>query len=517
VSLRAAGFDLEDLLRRGVRAWMEGVFEHGLFHGDVHAGNLLVTPSGDIAMLDFGITGHLDDKTRRVLRGALPALLIEGDYRRVVHAVFELGAATRKVAVDKAAADVEALLSPMVGQTIAQIAYGEVMSHIIEVAGRYHVRLPRDLVLVVKQLLYFERYAMELAPDYPILADNRILEFLIDAPAPVVEIEAPKMTPRPRTRDIDDPAPGLAVESLRDATFSWVYEPANPALAKLYSKAKASQWNATTDVDWSIDVDPLDAGGMNMATPLLASESFARFSERQKAEAAWHMNAWITSQFLHGEQGALLATSKLVQQVPWTEAKLYGATQVIDEARHVEAYGRYLNEKLELTYPVNPNLQQLLELIIADPRWDVTYLGMQIIVEGIALAAFGMIHQYSAEPLIKEITRLVMSDEARHVAFGALSLNGLYDDMTEAERIEREDFVLEAAWLMRNRFLAAEVWERLGIPDDDGLRDAQDSPMLQLFSRILFAKVTPNLKKIGLLSDRLRDRLIAIGAIPEDL
>ena len=108
---------------------------------------------------------------------------------------------------------------------------------------------------------------------------------------------------------------------------------------------------------------------------------------------------------------------------------------------------------------------------------------MQIIVEGIALAAFGLVHQYSTEPLIKEITRYVMADEARHVAFGALSLAGVYDEMTAAERSEREDFVVEAAWLMRDRFLATEVWERLGIPLDDGLRDSASSPMLQLFQR----------------------------------
>ena len=201
--------------------------------------------------------------------------------------------------------------------------------------------------------------------------------------------------------------------------------------------------------------------------------------------------------------------------MPFHEAKLYGATQVIDEARHVEVYARYLDEKLELTYPANPKLQQLLELIIADPRWDVTYLGMQIIVEGLALAAFGLIHQYSTEPLIKDITRQVMRDEARHVAFGTLSLAGLYDGMTSAERREREDFVLEAAWLMRDRFLAFEVWEQLGIAEGDSLRDIERSPMLQLFQRVIFAKITPNLSKIGLLSDRLRTQLVGIGAIPE--
>ncbi|MGH9138047.1 MAG: AarF/UbiB family protein [Acidimicrobiales bacterium] len=515
-ALRSAGHDAEDLLRRGVRAWLESAFEHGLFHGDVHAGNLLVTPAGQVALLDYGIMGQLDEKTRRVLRGALPALLIEGDFRRVVNAVFELGAATRPVDVDEAAADVERLVGPIMRQAIGEIAYGEVLGHILRVAGQYRVRLPRELVLVVKQLLYFERYAKQLAPDYRILADRRIIEHLLaDQEGP--QVSRPRLSVRPRTRSLDSGAPGLVVESRRDATFTWAYEATNPALEKLYSKAKTAQWNATTDVDWSIDVDPLDSGGMADVVPLIASESFDRFSDKEKAEAVWHVNSWITSQFLHGEQGALLATAKLVQQVPWAEAKFYGSTQVIDEARHVEAYARYLDEKLELTYPVNTNLQQLLELVIADPRWDVTYLGMQIIVEGIALAAFGLIHQFSSEPLIKEITRLVMRDEARHVAFGALSLNGLYDEMTSDERREREDFVLEAAWLMRDRFLAADVWDRLGIPASDGLRDAEQSPMLQLFSRVLFAKITPNLTKIGLLSERLRGELVGIDAIPDDL
>ncbi|HJR26342.1 MAG TPA: diiron oxygenase, partial [Acidimicrobiales bacterium] len=330
--------------------------------------------------------------------------------------------------------------------------------------------------------------------------------------------EAPRLTARPRTRPLPGEPGGVAVPREGAVQFSWAYDGGRTDLTKLYSKAKRSQWNATTDVDWSIDVDPLDTGGLADYLPLVAASSFERFSPVERANAAHQFNAWMTSQFLHGEQGALLATAKLVEQVPWVEAKHYGATQVMDEARHVEVYARYLQEKLELTYPINDNLQQLLEMVIADSRWDVTYLGMQIIVEGIALAAFGLIHQYSTEPLIKEITRYVMADEARHVAFGALSLAGVYDEMSEAERRDREDFVVEAAWLMRDRFMATEVWERLGIPLDDGLRDSMQSPMLQLFQRILFAKITPNLRKIGLLTPDLTGRLVAIGAMaPDDL
>ena len=513
-TLRAAGHDPEDLVRTGVRAWLGGVLEHGLFHGDVHAGNLFVTPSGEIAFLDFGIMGRLDDRTRLVLRRALPALLIDGDFASVVRAVFDLGAATEPVDLDRATADVRHLLEPIASKPLAEISYGKLLGHILAVATRYHVVLPRELVLMVKQLLYFERYAKELAPDYRLLADQRILEHLV-GPSPEV-VERPTLRTRPVTRDLDEPGGGLVVARDAEVQFSWDYTGGRAELTKLYAKAKRSQWNATTDIDWSIGVDPLDTGGLASYLPMIATDSFARFDMHEQAEAARQFNAWITSQFLHGEQGAMLATAKLVQEVPWNEAKYYGATQVLDEARHVEAYARYLDEKLELTYPVNDNLRQLLELVVADSRWDVTYLGMQIIVEGIALAAFGLIHQFSTEPLIKQITRYVMADEARHVAFGTLSLTGVYDEMTAAELNDREDFVVEAAWLMRDRFLATEVWERLGIPLDDGLRDSANSPMLQLFQRVLFAKVTPNLRKIGLLSPRLTDRLVAIGTMAPD-
>ena len=514
-ALRAAGHDLEDLVRQGARAWMEGALLHGLFHGDVHAGNLFVTPVGDVAFLDFGIMGRLDDRTRTVLRRLLPAVLIEQDYTAVMRAVADLGAVSGPVDLERAGTDVGELLEPLVTKPLGDLSYGAVLSHVVQVATEHHVRLPRELVAVVKQLLYFERYAKDLAPGYAMFADPAILQHVMAADA--VAVERPALSTRPRTRDLPGEPGGLVVQ--RDGgevQFSWVYDGQRPELSKLYSKAKRSQWNATTDIDWSIEVDPMSSGGLADYLPMMAAASFERFNAAERANAAYQFNAWITSQFLHGEQGALLATAKLVEQVPWVEAKHYGATQVMDEARHVEAYARYLNEKLELTYPVNDNLQQLLELVIADPRWDITYLGMQIIVEGIALAAFGLVHQYSSEPLIKEITRYVMADEARHVAFGALSLAGVYDDMTSAELRERKDFVVEAAWLMRDRFLATEVWERLGIPLDDGLLDAQRSPMLQLFQRILFAKITPNLRKIGLLDADLTARLTAIGAIAAD-
>src|SRR5581483_5736346 len=381
-TLRAAGHDLEGVLRVGVRAWVEAALAHGLFHGDVHAGNLFVTPDACVAFLDFGIMGRLDDHTRAVLRRTLPAVLVEGDFAAAVAGVFELGVVGQPATdLDAAADDLRDLVVPLLSRSLAEISYGEVLGQVLRVATRYRVRLPRELVLVVKQLLYFERYSKELAPHYQILADPQIIAHLLGTPSRADD-RAPVLRLRPRSAPLE-PGPGLSVEQATDVAFTWSYAQGRPELARLYQKAKRSQWNAATDIDWSIDVDPHDSGGLADYLPLIAADAFARFSERERAEAAHHFNAWITSQFLHGEQGALLATSKLVRQVPDLDAKLYGASQVLDEARHVEVYARYLRDKLELDYPVNPNLQQLLEMVVSDPAWDVTYLGMQIVVEGL--------------------------------------------------------------------------------------------------------------------------------------
>jgi hypothetical protein len=203
-----------------------------------------------------------------------------------------------------------------------------------------------------------------------------------------------------------------------------------------------------------------------------------------------------------------------VNTVPWTEAKFYAASQVADEARHVEAYRRYLTEKLPISYPVNPHLHELLDQIIREPRFDMTYLGMQIMVEGLALAAFGMMNFTNPqEKLIQQITTLVMRDEARHVAFGVLSLEDLYKEMTSTELREREDFVIESAHLMRDRLLMHEVWERLGYDADVWTKWAIETPFMQGFRQLLFAKIVPNLKRLGLLTPRVRAAFAEMGVL----
>ena len=216
------------------------------------------------------------------------------------------------------------------------------------------------------------------------------------------------------------------------------------------------------------------------------------------------MLSWQLSQFMHGEQGALLTASQLVGAVPSLDAKYYASTQAMDEARHVEVFSRYLREKLEWEWPINPNLKQLLDLILTDSRWDLKYLGMQIMVEGLAMAAFANLYQIAAEPLVKEVIHYVMRDEARHVAFGVLSLRGHYDEMAASERRDREDFVVEACLLMRDRLVGEEVADAMGFDREEVRRIVLDSPIMQMFRQALFARVVPNVKRLGLLTPRVR-------------
>jgi hypothetical protein len=219
------------------------------------------------------------------------------------------------------------------------------------------------------------------------------------------------------------------------------------------------------------------------------------------------------SNFLHGEQGALLATAQIVELAPTADAKLYAAAQVFDEARHVEAYDRYLREKIEIVYPVNPHLRELLDILLSDPRWDFKFLGMQIMVEGLALGAFGMIHQMTAEPLIKQITQYIMQDEARHVAFGILSLKDTYVDMSERELRDREDFVIMSSKLMHDRLLGEEVWERMGLPVAECREATIRSEPMQVFRRLCFSKIVPNVKRLGLLTPYVRKAFEELGIL----
>ena len=335
------------------------------------------------------------------------------------------------------------------------------------------------------------------------------------------------------TADVNDVDAVMALRADWDATvheldeagrarFSFHYESTRPALAKLYDRAQSSQWRAE-DLDWSIDVDPereaaaaRAALGRPPAAALDPHGPFASFGEREWLEFAVQSQRWTLSQFLHGEQGALLCTSQLVTQVPDMDAKFYGATQVVDEARHVEVFARYTHTKLGGAYPLNAHLGALLDDVLSDSRWDMTYLGMQIMVEGLALASFGYMRQLTAEPLLAELLRRVMSDEARHVAFGVLSLADVYAELSAAELAERQEFAFEAALRMRDRLLSQEVYEYMGLDVRAALSAMMSDPNRGVYQAMLFSKIVPNCRKLGLLDANdgwLRNRFAEIGVI----
>ena len=312
-----------------------------------------------------------------------------------------------------------------------------------------------------------------------------------------------------------------------DAVFTWNYDKGErPKLDKLYEKAQRSQWNGSTDLPWDTEVDQerlaheayLEGATGPLSNPDLdlSGTPLQLWGEKEWVQLNMEYTNWMLSQFMHGEQGALLCTAKIVETVPWIDAKYYAATQVMDEARHVEVFARYLDTKLSGHYQMNGHLGLLLDDIIADSRWDMTYLGMQIMVEGLALAAFGFMAQTTPEPLLRQLLRYVMADEARHVAFGVLSLQEIYAGMTQAEIRDRQEFAFEAAVRMRDRMQGQEVWARRGIDPAVAAKIAEQDTTRVDFQSLLFGKIVPNCKKLGLLDAGdgwLRARFTEIGII----
>ena len=287
--------------------------------------------------------------------------------------------------------------------------------------------------------------------------------------------------------------------------FNWDYDQGREKLLALYEKGKSKQWNANDRLDWSAPIDLQNPLGFpDEFVPIYGCEQWDRLDDAKKGEVRRHIDAWRFSQFLHGEQGALICAAKIVQTVPDLDSKFYAATQVVDEARHVEVYSRYLREKIGLAYPVNPHLKTLLNQAMTDARWDMTYLAMQVVIEGLALAAFGTIRDLATEPLGKSLNAYVMQDEARHVAFGRLALSDFYPEISSKERDEREEFVVEACYLMRDRFVGEEVWGNMGLDVGTCVAYTRNSALMQQYIGLLFSRIVPTIRAIGLWGERIQ-------------
>jgi hypothetical protein len=296
--------------------------------------------------------------------------------------------------------------------------------------------------------------------------------------------------------------------------FNWEYDDGSDALLELYDKGKKQQWDASTRLDWSLELNPENPMELkDEALSIHGTDYWRKMTDKERGWLRQNLQANQISQFMHGEQGALIATAKIVGTVPDMNAKFYAATQVMDEARHVEAYKRLLHEKFDLAYPINPSLKTLLEQTLTDRRWDMTYLGMQVLIEGLALAAFQSIRDKAGNTLASAVNAYVMQDEARHVSFGRLALRDYYPQLSDAERDEREQFVVEALYFMRDRFNNAEVWERLGLPADALNELHYNSKQMASFRGRLFSRVVPTVKDIGLWGKRVQKAFADMGVM----
>ncbi|MGE0707926.1 MAG: hypothetical protein AB7N76_14520 [Planctomycetota bacterium] len=302
-------------------------------------------------------------------------------------------------------------------------------------------------------------------------------------------------------------------------TFTWDYLRDQPELARLTQAARRGQWDPDRDLDWSISVDPQDPDCELFdedELPLAEIPGYRSLPVREQRAQRAALLSWMLSQFLHGEQGALFAACQLTEAVSWVDGKLYGSTQVMDEGRHVEVFMRYLDSKLEKRYQINDNLFVVLDAVINDERWDLKFLGMQILVEGLALGAFGTMRAATEEPLLREMLRRVITDEARHVHFGVVALQEIYKQLTPRELREREDWAYEVCLMARNRFLAHEFFEEyyahsMSMREWDRL--SLGSRFMARFRHTLFRRIIPNLKRIGLLSERMRPHYAQLGLL----
>ncbi len=296
--------------------------------------------------------------------------------------------------------------------------------------------------------------------------------------------------------------------------FSWEYDDGRGRLLDLYQRGKDKQWDATKRIEWELPVNPFNVMGTpDDLNPIYGSRQWNLLNEAERDELGLHLSAWLFSQFLHGEQGALTVAARIVESVPDMDSKFYAATQTMDEARHVELYQRFIRDKIGLYYPINTDLAKLLADALNDSRWDLPYLGMQVLIEGLALAAFGVHRDLAQNDLVKQLLAYVMQDEARHVAFGRLALRDYYKELTSAERADREEFVVEGCYLMRNRFRAQEVWERMGFDVAECLEFTENSPVQQAFRALLFSRIVPCVKDIGLWGPKVQRAYADLGVL----
>jgi hypothetical protein len=294
-------------------------------------------------------------------------------------------------------------------------------------------------------------------------------------------------------------------------SFNWDYRIQDDRIKKLYDLGKQLNWDPEIDINWDrpwpAEERAPEMMNLHDYAPYLAMD------EKTKSEFWLHMNAWSLSQFLHGEQGALLVASQLCSCAPTFNAKLYAASQTFDEARHVEVFNKYLQKRIGMMYPINTHLKSILDKILTDERWDMKFIGMQIVIEGLALSAFATARETTPDPVLKDVVYLVTRDEARHVTFGVNYLEDFIKTLSDEERDERAQFAYEACAISRERLVATDVFRYFGWDVEEARKKVLDGFVMSTFRNLLFQRVIPNLKRIGLLTEKVRPKFEALGIL----
>ena len=293
-------------------------------------------------------------------------------------------------------------------------------------------------------------------------------------------------------------------------TYNWDYTLQDNRINKLYELGKELNWNANIDVDWSKPFEQISEPPEWFWDDY---EPYQKLSDEKKIEFAKHRNAWSLSQYLHGEQGALLVASQLTSCAPTYNAKLYAASQTFDEARHVEAFNKYIQTRTKLMYPIGNALKSILDKILTDPRWDLKFIGMQLIIEGLALAAFQATRDLAKDSVLYDMLGLIIRDEARHVTFGVNYLEEFVETLSNDEKEDRAQFAYEACLLSRERLLSTDVYEHFGWDVEDARQFQLGSEIMQHFQKLLFSRVMPNLSRIGLLTDSVKEKFDDLGIL----
>src|SRR5215468_1824742 len=306
------------------------------------------------------------------------------------------------------------------------------------------------------------------------------------------------------------------------AHFRHVYDSEQPDMRRLYEQAKIDQWNAATDIDWA---KPLEGDGGLIADDLVdihGTKFWDRLSPDQRVELNRYLTRWRLSTLIHGEHGAMLVCSQLVENVHGQDAKLFQATQVVDEGRHNEVLHRYLALRLEgETYPLAGNVREIFDTLLGTSAWYLKTIGLQLVAETFAVSLFRMLAESSKDAVLRQVCRRILQDEARHMGFAMLSLPELVAQATDAEHREMEDFAVWALSRTLGGTFPLAVYQEMGFSKTEldeikrfrreRAAGGEETAFRKYFRRDLHDGLVRNLRKVGLLTERIAPNLQSFG------